>query len=124
MVAVYASVDGQPADTPWARFLFAVMERRGASQNSIHAATGIAASTVGDWIYNGKEPKTKTLEKIAPWLHMEVRELWAIIHGEIATDEAVRRYTNAYAELDAEIGEWMAMGQRIRDRIRRLGFGP
>lgn len=124
MVAVYADVEGQPADTPWARFLFAVMTRRGASQNSVHAATGIAASTVGDWVYNGKEPKTKTLEKIAPWLHMELPELWAIIHGEIAPDVAVERYTNAYADLDADIDAWMQMGQRIRDRIRRLGFGP
>lgn len=123
MVAVYANVEGQPADTPWARFFFAVMDRRGASQNSIHAATGIAASTIGDWIYNGKEPKTRTLEKIAPWLHMEVAELWAIVYGEISTDEALARYTNAYAELDDEIAQWMALGQRIRDRIRRLGWG-
>jgi transcriptional regulator with XRE-family HTH domain len=123
MVADYALVEGQPADTPFARFLYDVMTRRGASQNAIHAATGISASAVGDWVYKGIEPKTRSLEKLAPWLHMEVRELWAIIHGEITPEDAVARYTDAYAEIDAEMDAWIAQGERIRDRIRRLRGG-
>ena len=123
MVAVYADVDGQPANTPFSRFLFEVMTRRGATQRSIQAATGIAASTVGDWVFRGVEPKTKTLEKLAPWLHMDVSELWAIVHGEVAPAEAVDRYVDAYAEIDADLDAWIAHGERIRDRIRRLRGG-
>ena len=120
MVADYVLVEGQPADRPFSRFLFDIMARRGATQNSLHAATGISASAVGDWVYKGIEPKTRSLEKLAPWLHMEVKELWAIIHGEIAPDEAVKRYTDAYAELDDEMDAWIQNGIRLRERWRRL----
>lgn len=113
MVVTYSPVADKPADTNFARFLWAVMQRRCVSQRQIAANTGLSASAIGDWIFKGVLPKEESIAKLAPWLHMDFEELWRVVRGDLAAETAAQmQLSSTQMQIETEsllrqIEEWM-----------------